>query len=270
LVPSPGPDLEIVFWFAGRPVATLFVTLDIEEWRLLTVDHLGTPALSTMLSGAVRWQGGFEPFGRDWQEDTPQNAADGEVFLRLPGQWVDGAWAEASLGTQLYYNAFRWYESGTGRYTRPDPKGLDAIRRFELADLPPAHLYAFTDGNPINRIDPLGTSWYDWIPGVKYIKCVYYTSKCRQDMLCCMRETGLGDRSADEERMAELIQRYGGRWSPQWIECFQKQPNCQKWIKYCGMSAQTRVPGTGRDPGSGPPILLPDPGGPGLPWGGRL
>jgi RHS repeat-associated protein len=151
LEPTEPPDSKLVFWFAGRPVATLATSQGIEEWRFLTVDHLGTPVVLTMLSGNVKWSGGFEPFGRDWQEGTPQGASESEVFLRLPGQWVDEAWQEASLGVDLYYNVFRWLEPGTGRYTRPDPLGLRGGM----------YLYAYAAGNPLVLSDPLGLKVFE-------------------------------------------------------------------------------------------------------------
>jgi hypothetical protein len=73
---SPVRDSNLhVFYFAGRPVATLdnvtegttiggFTTTS--TWQYLTVDHLGTPILVTDSSGAQVWQGGFEPFGADY------------------------------------------------------------------------------------------------------------------------------------------------------------------------------------------------------------
>jgi RHS repeat-associated protein len=146
LEPTEPPDAKLVFWFAGRPTATLAVSQGIEEWRFLTVDHLGTPVVSTMLSGNVKWSGGFEPFGRDWQEGTLGSAERGEVFLRLPGQWVDEAWEEASSGVKLHYNLFRWLEPGLGRYTRQDP-----LRRTHER-----FLYGYAAQNPLRGADPLG------------------------------------------------------------------------------------------------------------------
>lgn len=34
---------------------------------------------------------------------------------------LDDAWGESSLEAEAYYNVHRWYERGTGRYTRVDP-----------------------------------------------------------------------------------------------------------------------------------------------------
>ncbi|WP_241266095.1 RHS repeat-associated core domain-containing protein [Streptomyces boncukensis] len=61
--------------------------------------------------------------------------------------------------TQLYHNAARYYDTRTGRFTQPDPSGLEA------------NPYLYAGGDPTNRIDPSGLAWGP-IPGVikKYTK----------------------------------------------------------------------------------------------------
>lgn len=78
------------------------------------------------------------------------SALEANVFLRLPGQWETGLWADAALGTGgLYYNVYRWYEPESGRYVRPDPIGiLRAVRT--------AHLFSYADGSPLILQDYLG------------------------------------------------------------------------------------------------------------------
>ncbi len=101
-----------VFYFAGRPVATLenltTTSTSTSTLRFLTTDHLGTPILMTSTSGSQVWQGGFEPFGADY--------SSAPTLLRLPGQWYDPLWS-TDLG--VYYNVNRWYDAGTGIYTQP-------------------------------------------------------------------------------------------------------------------------------------------------------
>jgi uncharacterized protein RhaS with RHS repeats len=46
----------------------------------------------------------------------------------------------------VYYNAHRWYQPQTGRYTRPDPIGIDGD----------AHPYLYASANPLSFIDPTG------------------------------------------------------------------------------------------------------------------
>jgi RHS repeat-associated protein len=56
-----------------------------------------------------------------------------------PGQYYD-------TETGLHYNYFRYYNPQTGRYITPDPIGLEGG----------INLFVYVQGNPINRIDPLG------------------------------------------------------------------------------------------------------------------
>src|SRR6185369_11615643 len=116
-----------VFYFANRPVALYDKRVttppggspaSASALTYLTTDHLSTPVLATDAAGATVWQGGFEPFGADWN-----GAQSAGVFLRFPGQWVDPAWENSKLKSGLHYNLRRWYEPGTGRYSQPDPSG---------------------------------------------------------------------------------------------------------------------------------------------------
>ena len=151
-----GPDhRHTVFYLAGRPVAQLTQDAGGESWEYLTTDHLGAPLMAADEAGALTWSGGFEPFGQDPAADTPGSALAAGVFLRFPGQWETDLWKDASLGTGgLYYNLHRWYESGTGKYTRPDPMGLIGADRGGLFGA--RHLYAYARGNPTFFIDYLG------------------------------------------------------------------------------------------------------------------
>jgi RHS repeat-associated protein len=149
-----------VFYFAGRPVGLLEIAPGPAVLSYLSVDHLGTPILETTSGGASLWGGGFEPFGKDWNGAQ----AAGE-FLRFPGQWDDAAW-EGGVGSGLYYNVNRWYESLTGNYSRPDPLRVASGRRpapsKALGD-ERFGVYAYVDGNPMFFRDPLGL--------IKFIGC---------------------------------------------------------------------------------------------------
>jgi RHS repeat-associated protein len=113
---APPTETDTIFYFASRPVATLHLTPNSSTLTYLTTDHLGTPILATADTGALTWQGGFEPFGENWN-----GASAAGVFLRFPGQWVDQAWESSRLESGLYYNLNRYYQPETGRYTNPDP-----------------------------------------------------------------------------------------------------------------------------------------------------
>ena len=132
---------EVVLYFAGRPVALYRPDYLNNPWVFLTTDHLGTPIYAADINGAKIWEGGFEPFGGDYA-----GARDFGIFLRLPGQWFDPIWEGATMGVDLYYNVHRWYEYGTGRYTRVDPLGLEGG----------PHTYTYAAGQPLLFADPVG------------------------------------------------------------------------------------------------------------------
>lgn len=255
-ISSPVSDSDLyVFYLAGRPVATLdnltVSSSTTSSLQFFAVDHLGTPILVTDDTGTEVWRGGPEPSGALYTFRSSPTLDP--PLLSYPGQWSDSNWdgrPQDNFG--LRYNLNRWYDPTTGLYTSPDPIGLDAMRRAELFGLGVTSPYLYTDDNPINRIDPLGDTWYDWIPFVKPIKCVYYGNQCRKKAECCLRVTGLGNLySGDEEDIARRFERFGGHGSPQWIECIQKTPECSKWLEYCGGTAVApthKIPGMGRDP----------------------
>jgi RHS repeat-associated protein len=138
--PSGGtPVIEVVLYFSGRPVAQRTDDGTTVTWQLFTTDHLGTPIAGTDEAGALLWEGGLEPFGSEVETGT---------FLRLPGQWTDLAWQDAASGLNPFYNVHRWYEHGTGRYTRADP--------VMLTDPVAQQAYAYALSNPSRYSDPLG------------------------------------------------------------------------------------------------------------------
>ena len=145
--PSDPEELVVFLYLAGRPVSQLKIDgAGTEIWTYLITDHLGTPLLVTADAGAVVWESGFEPFGRDFQEGTPAGAIESGVFLRLPGQWEDTSWQDASSGARIYYNVHRWYATQVAAYTRPDPLPFAAA----------LEAYRYSAQRPTALIDPLG------------------------------------------------------------------------------------------------------------------
>ncbi len=147
-----------LLYLAGRPVAQWKkVGTSTATLEFITTDHLGTPIVSFTSTGAVRWSGGFEPFGRDWQAGTPTGALENGLFLRLPGQIDDPLWRGiqppiAPLAADLYYNVHRWYEPQTGRYTSVDPLGSQVDSRSE----PLTEAFAYAGSRPTRLFDTLG------------------------------------------------------------------------------------------------------------------
>lgn len=116
-------------------------------------DHLNTPRRLSNDAGQPVWQWRYSAFGEEapttaakrftGAETVPStgstSAAEIVFNLRYPGQYAD---AESGL----FYNYFRSYDSRTGRYSQPDPIGLDGgWSRF-----------GYVDGNPLKYVDPRG------------------------------------------------------------------------------------------------------------------
>ena len=116
-------------------------------------DHLNTPRRLTDATGRPVWQWGYSAFGDEKPTHAKNRFANLDltpspgttnispvVFnLRHPGQYDDEE-------SGLYYNLHRSYDSRTGRYSQPDPIGLDGgWNRF-----------SYVSANPLSFADPLG------------------------------------------------------------------------------------------------------------------
>lgn len=105
--------------------------------------HLDTARLITDTSGNVVWTwDSSDPYGNNPPNENPNGAGQFNFNLRFPGQYADKE-------TNTYYNYFRDYDPGTGRYIQFDPIGLRGG----------INGYVYVGGNPLSRVDPLGLSW---------------------------------------------------------------------------------------------------------------
>ncbi|MCP4898588.1 MAG: hypothetical protein GY906_16570, partial [bacterium] len=140
---------DYVFYFAGRPVGQVNkrsttpgsgdkLILDIVY---VTADLIGTPALLTNYDREVLLNVELEPFGV-----AAEAKQFHEFFVRFPGQWEDSTWPSLTTHSPLYYNVYRWYQPGAGRYARPDPLGVRVTQ----------HLYLYTVARPTVFIDSFG------------------------------------------------------------------------------------------------------------------
>ena len=142
------PEQIFYFYFYGRPIAQLERSGSDVVRRIVT-DHLGTPILLAEAGiGGIAWQGGFEPYGRDWKEGTSGSATGKNLLLRLPGQWEDESWREAAEGVGVFYNVHRWIQGSAGRYTAADPATL----AWEVAPKP----FHYAEARPTAYVDPVG------------------------------------------------------------------------------------------------------------------
>jgi RHS repeat-associated protein len=109
-------------------------------------DHRGAPVAMTDQSQAVIWRASYKPFGEAiLQEDPDGDGVNTVMNIRYPGQYYD-----QESGT--YYNYYRDYDPGLGRYIQSDPIGL----RGGL------NTYGYVYQNPLLYTDPYGLA-PDWV-----------------------------------------------------------------------------------------------------------
>jgi RHS repeat-associated protein len=125
---------------ATSAAVSVTVNSAVAQIYFIHTDHLNTPRLITNNVGQAVWSwNNDDPFGANVPNQNPSALGDFECNLRLPGQYFDRE-------TNLRYNYFRDYDSGSGRYIQSDPIGLQAG----------INTYAHVLNNPLSYIDPFG------------------------------------------------------------------------------------------------------------------
>ncbi|MFN8838765.1 MAG: RHS repeat-associated core domain-containing protein [Burkholderiales bacterium] len=116
-----------------------------ERWLVLdvrvSVDD--TPRVITQASdNRMRWRWDqADPFGTSAPNQNPASIGAFTYNPRFPGQFYD-------VESNLHYNYFRDYDPRIGRYVQSDPIGLAGG----------INTYAYADGSPTTKTDPLGLS----------------------------------------------------------------------------------------------------------------
>jgi len=111
-------------------------------WAYPLGDALGSVRQWTDDAGNVTYAAGYAPYGEMlWQ------AGDTESAWGFTGEWWD------SYAELLYLRA-RWYDSGVGRFTQPDPWPGGPQQPLSL------HAYIYGFQNPLKYTDPSGTQPY--------------------------------------------------------------------------------------------------------------
>jgi RHS repeat-associated protein len=124
------------------------VTVNAAEAKLyyIHVDHLNTPRLIADDQQRTVWRWNQqEPFGVNVPDENPSGLGVFEFPLRGPGQYSD----KESGG---FYNYFRDFDPGTGRYRQSDLIGL-------LAGL---NTYSYVTNSPLRYADPQGLDETIW------------------------------------------------------------------------------------------------------------
>jgi RHS repeat-associated protein len=138
-----GKSIREYVWMGSTPVAVFMPDPAAPAGNPIVhtihTDHLDTPRVVLDKDNAVRWRWLAEPFGTTAPETNPSNLGAFTFNLRFRGQYFD---AESGLNQ----NYFRDLDPTVGRYAQSDPIGLGGG----------VNTYAYVNGNPLSRIDPLG------------------------------------------------------------------------------------------------------------------
>ncbi|MDS0765277.1 RHS repeat-associated core domain-containing protein, partial [Xanthomonas citri] len=137
---SNGAPKQQAIWLDDLPVGLL---ANASKLHYIEPDHLGSPRVvidPTRDVAVWTWSLKGEAFGNTAPNQDPDGDGAALVLdMRFPGQRFDAA-------SGLNQNYFRDYDSGTGRYTKSDPIGLDGgISTF-----------GYANQGPLLNIDPLG------------------------------------------------------------------------------------------------------------------
>ncbi|MCA3178444.1 MAG: RHS repeat-associated core domain-containing protein, partial [Burkholderiales bacterium] len=145
---TPRVRQETVY-LGDTPVAVLTQTVSGSPAVFTTVvnyvyaDHIDTPRVITQASdNRMRWRWDqADPFGTSAPNQNPASIGAFTYNPRFPGQFYD-------VESNLHYNYFRDYDPRIGRYVQSDPIGLAGG----------INTYAYADGSPTTKTDPLGLS----------------------------------------------------------------------------------------------------------------
>lgn len=109
----------------------------LQKIRYYHNDLNGLPEQLTEADGHSVWQATYRVWGNTLEEVREPYYIE-EQNLRFQGQYLDRE-------TGLHFNTFRFYDPDVGRFTTPDPVGLEG--GFNLYQYSP---------NPLTWIDPWG------------------------------------------------------------------------------------------------------------------
>jgi RHS repeat-associated protein len=109
-------------------------------------DHLGSSRLATTPTRTKYYDVATAPYGEDYNGSGTQDLA----FTDQNQDTVKGGWS-----ANLYDFMFREYRTGHGRWTSPDPAGVNAVDPSRPQTW---NRYEYVENNPLTYVDPDGTS----------------------------------------------------------------------------------------------------------------
>lgn len=117
---------------------------DGAAWAYHLPDALGSVRQVVDGAGAVTTSREWTPYGVELALSGVEGIGAGQAGLGYAGEWWDA-------GVGLQYLRARWYDGGTGRFTRRDPWEGDLWQPRTLL-----RGYVYASDNPVNSTDPTG------------------------------------------------------------------------------------------------------------------
>jgi len=138
-------SVQRAYVYGGGKLVAMQATDGQFYW--LHTNHLGNSRAMTDASGNLTYKGQFDPYGATLTEWS------GSGNTNLNTKKFTGY--ERDSATGLDYANARMYNSARGRFMTPDPKGLSADHLRHPLSL---NRYTYALGDPVNVVDPAGTS----------------------------------------------------------------------------------------------------------------
>lgn len=145
-LPNPVWSKNYIY-LGGSLLATQESVAGTESVQFHHSDRLQTRIITDPLTGAASEQATLA-FGTTLSAES--TAGTNRPFAGYDRSAVSG----------LDYAVNRHYDSFQGRFTTVDPLGMSAANLMDPQSL---NLYAYCGNDPVNCLDPKGTSWFSWI-----------------------------------------------------------------------------------------------------------
>ena len=145
-------NLKKEYVYGGATLITIEPTaMNSNGTRYTTADNLGSPRVITNSSAGVVSRHDYMPFGEELGAGIGGRTS-GIGFGVADGNRKKFTGYERDTETGLDYAQARYYSSGHGRFTSPDPfQGSASVGSPQTFNR-----YAYVGNNPVNAVDPTG------------------------------------------------------------------------------------------------------------------
>ena len=156
----------------------------------LTTDHLGSPRINTDENGTVTARHDYHPFG----EEIARASYGGDDIRKKFATY------ERDTETGLDFAQARYFVSGVGRFSSPDPV-LISVKRLVNPQI--WNTYIYVGNNPLKFVDPLGLEKIQLGDSEEEIKRKKEAEKARKEALIAEKNALKKNKAARDEIRAK-------------------------------------------------------------------